>query len=339
MVVNELNSEGPQREVQPKSQTVSGAILWTAVAINVVMAAATIHRWLTNPYFSGYYEGQMEGLNEDGSTFVTAGECVYLCNTEFYAVIYILALIAMAIVIFKFRSRLLVAMTGVLHIVAPIVFYILNAGPEDFKVLFGGLGEGNVLYFLVPLASLVVIVLVLISYKSPKQRLVTLPLVGSVPFGQPLENSLHASQPKDGNESPASPGAKVGSPTADLTASSARFVVQVFGADGKSFSAVEMQQMVQAGLIKPTTLVQQVGSSFVVPASSIPGLFSDRTVVTAVLLGFFLGALGVDRFYLGYTGLGILKLLTLGGCGIWQLIDLILIGTRKLNDADGRPLV
>jgi len=58
----------------------------------------------------------------------------------------------------------------------------------------------------------------------------------------------------------------------------------------------------------------------------------------ALLLSIFLGGLGIDRFYLGYIGLGILKLITGGGCGIWWLIDLILIATNKLKDAEGREL-
>ncbi len=61
--------------------------------------------------------------------------------------------------------------------------------------------------------------------------------------------------------------------------------------------------------------------------------------LTAVLLSAFLGTFGADRFYMGYTPLGIVKLLTLGGCGIWYLIDLIMILTNSLKDADGNPLV
>lgn len=66
---------------------------------------------------------------------------------------------------------------------------------------------------------------------------------------------------------------------------------------------------------------------------------ASKSYVTAILLSFFLGGLGVDRFYLGYTGLGIAKLLTLGGFGIWALIDFIMIIARKVNAADGSALV
>jgi len=54
----------------------------------------------------------------------------------------------------------------------------------------------------------------------------------------------------------------------------------------------------------------------------------DKKWLTALLLSILIGSLGVDRFYMGHVGLGILKLITFGGLGIWWLIDLILIATK-----------
>lgn len=63
-----------------------------------------------------------------------------------------------------------------------------------------------------------------------------------------------------------------------------------------------------------------------------------KSWVTALILSILLGSLGVDRFYLGYIGLGILKLVTLGVCGVWSLVDIILIATNKMKDAQGNEL-
>jgi TM2 domain-containing membrane protein YozV len=59
---------------------------------------------------------------------------------------------------------------------------------------------------------------------------------------------------------------------------------------------------------------------------------------TTLLLCVFLGVLGVHRFYTGHIGIGIVQLLTMGGCGIWALIDLIMLATGKFTDSEGRPL-
>jgi len=64
-----------------------------------------------------------------------------------------------------------------------------------------------------------------------------------------------------------------------------------------------------------------------------------KSWTTALILAILVGSLGVDRFYLGYTGLGVLKLLTCGGGGIWSLIDIIFIATGKMKDAQGKDLV
>jgi len=82
------------------------------------------------------------------------------------------------------------------------------------------------------------------------------------------------------------------------------------------------------------------------PLQTIPGpgiqqasaADEPKDFVMAFLLSWLLGVVGADRFYLGYTGLGIAKLLTFGGLGLWAYIDVALLSFGKMRDKRNVPL-
>lgn len=63
---------------------------------------------------------------------------------------------------------------------------------------------------------------------------------------------------------------------------------------------------------------------------------SPKDWLVCILLCFFLGYLGMHRFYVGKTGTGILQLLTCGGLGIWTIIDFVRILFGRFRDSEGR---
>jgi TM2 domain-containing membrane protein YozV len=114
--------------------------------------------------------------------------------------------------------------------------------------------------------------------------------------------------------------------------------VLIPGASDAAVDTPTLMMWAQMGTVKADTMVKEVSTGVMFTARQIPGVFSDKSYITALILSWFLGVFGVDRFYTGHVGLGIGKLLTLGGCGIWAIIDFILYAVRKVNDSSGRPL-
>jgi hypothetical protein len=117
-----------------------------------------------------------------------------------------------------------------------------------------------------------------------------------------------------------------------------QWLVQVPGQPDSPVDTFTLSAWAKTKVIQPDTQVTDTETNRTFAASQIPGVFSDKEFIIALLFSIFLGYLGIDRFYMGQVGMGIGKLLTGGGCGVWWLIDVILIATRSSNDSAGRPL-
>lgn len=101
------------------------------------------------------------------------------------------------------------------------------------------------------------------------------------------------------------------------------------------------EQLVQENMfydvVKSRNICHNTGAYVFHAKTTKKGEQTVKNKTTALILSVLVGGLGVDRFYLGYTGLGILKLLTAGCFGILYIIDIINIATGNLLPADGSP--
>ncbi len=73
-------------------------------------------------------------------------------------------------------------------------------------------------------------------------------------------------------------------------------------------------------------------------AQAMQQMNSEKDWLITLILSILVGGLGIDRFYTGSILLGVLKLVTLGGLGLWWLIDLIMLVTGNYKDGDGNPI-
>jgi hypothetical protein len=135
-----------------------------------------------------------------------------------------------------------------------------------------------------------------------------------------------------------SPSYVTGIGTQTMKNNSPTWTVRIPGQPENPVDTATLQNWAKSGFVKADTMVTEVATGYAYQAKQIPGVFSNKSYVTALLLSFFFGVFGVDRFYLGHVGVGLGKLFTFGGLGIWALIDFILIATKNIKDGQGIPL-
>lgn len=118
---------------------------------------------------------------------------------------------------------------------------------------------------------------------------------------------------------------------------------------GMTQEQLVQQQPVQAMVAPQAVNMSGQPAAYAQPMMMAPVMMTDqppKQMIVALLLGLFIGTLGIHNFYLGHTGRGIAQLLitilTLGIgvliTGPWVLIEIIMMVTGSLKDGMGRPL-
>jgi len=100
----------------------------------------------------------------------------------------------------------------------------------------------------------------------------------------------------------------------------------------KTASTASLAEAVAKPVQKKAKVAQK--QTQVIVNNIMPSTKMKRNWLAALLISIFVGWLGIDRFYLGHGGLGFLKLITLGGLGVWWLIDIFMIATKSIRDVE-----
>lgn len=103
----------------------------------------------------------------------------------------------------------------------------------------------------------------------------------------------------------------------------------------QQIAVTKAENVKKVGFGAKVKAIKQVAKAQKEAKKSTTAVAGGKSQVVALVLSILLGGLGVHRFYLGYTGIGVIQLLTLGGFGIWALIDIIRIAMGTLKPKGG----